>query len=183
VKVTASATLTHNPWGEACWASGLRENLTSRSYGEGLETGRALTQAPRQSFTRHLFFRVLKQGCQIERLRLETDHRLLNALALYLIIAWRIHTITMMGRAYPDMSCEIVFEPREWQTIYTMQYHQRPPDQPPPLRDTVRALAQLGGFLARTGDGEPGIKALWQGYQRLHEFIYAVEIHLAVNAS
>jgi hypothetical protein len=130
-----------------------------------------------------LFFRVLKQGCQIERLRLETDHRLLNALALYLIIAWRIHTITMMGRAYPDASCEIVFEPREWRTIYTMQYHQRPPDQPPPLRDTVRALAQLGGFLARTGDGEPGIKALWQGYQRLHEFLYAVETHLAVNAS
>lgn len=128
-----------------------------------------------------LFFRVLKQGCQIERLRLETDHRLLNALAIYLIIAWRIHTITMLGRAYPDASCELVFEPREWRTIYTMQYHSPPPAQPPPLRDTVRALAQLGGFLARTGDGEPGIRSIWQGYQRLHEFIYAVETHLAVN--
>lgn len=128
-----------------------------------------------------LFFRVLKQGCQIERLRLETDHRLLNALALYLIIAWRIHTITMLGRAYPEVSCDIVFEPREWQTIDTMQYHSPAPDQPPPLRDTVRALAQLGGFLARTGDGEPGIKAIWQGYQRLHEFIYAIETHFAVN--
>lgn len=100
---------------------------------------------------------------------------------LYLIIAWRIHTMTMLGRAYPDASCDLVFEPREWQTIYTMQYQSPPPDQPPPLRDTVRALAQLGGFLARTGDGEPGIKAIWQGYQRLHEFIYAVETHLAVN--
>jgi hypothetical protein len=130
-----------------------------------------------------LFFRVLKQGCQIEQLRLETEHRLLNALTIYLIIAWRIHTITMMGRAYPDASCDSVFEPREWQTIYTMQYHSRPPVQPPPLRDTVRALAQLGGFLARRGDGEPGIKSIWQGYQRLHEFIHAVEIHLAVNTS
>jgi hypothetical protein len=130
-----------------------------------------------------LFFRVLKQGCQIERLRLETTPRLLNALAIYLIIAWRIQTITMMGRAYPEASCEVVFEPREWQTIYTMQYHSRPPAQPPPLRDTVRALAQLGGFLARRGDGEPGIKSIWQGYQRLHEFIYAVETHLTVNAS
>jgi hypothetical protein len=129
-----------------------------------------------------LFFRVLKQGCQIERLRLMTDHRLLNAIAIYLIIAWRIHTLTRMGRAYPEASCEVVFEPREWQTIYTMQCHSRPPALPPPLRDMVRALAQLGGFLARTGDGEPGIKAIWQGYQRLHEFIYAVETHLAVNA-
>jgi hypothetical protein len=130
-----------------------------------------------------LFFRVLKPGCQIERLRLETAHRLLNALAISLIIAWRIHTITMMGRAYPDASSAIVFEPREWQAIYTMQYHSPPPDQPPPLRDTVRALAQLGGFVARTGDGEPGIKSIWQGYQRLYEFIYAIETHLAVNAS
>jgi hypothetical protein len=128
-----------------------------------------------------LFFRVLKQGCQIERLRLETAHRLLNALAIYLIVAWRIHTVTMLGRAYPEASCELVFELREWQTIYMMQYQSPPPDQPPPLRDTVRALAQLGGFLARTGDGEPGIKSIWQGYQRLHEFIYAVETHLAIN--
>lgn len=128
-----------------------------------------------------LFCRVLKQGCQIARLRLATAHRLLNALAIYLIIAWRIHTMTMLGRAYPDASCDLVFEPREWQTIYTMQYQSPPPDQPPPLRDTVRALAQLGGFLARTGDGEPGIKAIWQGYQRVHELIYAVETHLALN--
>jgi hypothetical protein len=43
---------THNPFNETHWVSCLRENLTSSSYGEGLETGRATTQAPRQSFTR-----------------------------------------------------------------------------------------------------------------------------------
>ncbi|MBI3302089.1 MAG: hypothetical protein HYZ72_08450 [Deltaproteobacteria bacterium] len=66
MKVTASDTLTHTPWGETYWASGLRANLTSRSYGEGLETGRALAQVPRQSFTRQLFFRWLKGllGCR-----------------------------------------------------------------------------------------------------------------------
>ena len=128
-------------------------------------------------------FRVLNQGGQIERLRWETDQRLLNALAIYLIIAWRIHTITRMGRAYPDASSDIVFAPQEWQTIYTMPYHSPPPEQPPPLRDTIRTLAQLGGFLARTGDGEPGLKSIWQGYQRLYAFIYAIETHLAVNAS
>jgi hypothetical protein len=45
-----------------------------------------------------LFFRVLKQGRQIERLRLATDPRLLNAIAIYLIIAWRIHR----GRLAPS---------------------------------------------------------------------------------
>ena len=130
-----------------------------------------------------LFFRVLKQGCHSERLRLETDHRLVNALAIYLSIAWSIQTFTMMGRAYPEASCELVFEPREWQTIYMMQYQSPPPEQPLSLRDTVRALAQRRGFLARTGDGEPGIKSLWQGYQRVHDFLYAIKTHLAANAS
>ena len=128
-----------------------------------------------------LFFRVLKQGCQIEQLRLQTDQRLLNAIAIYLIIAWRSHLITMVGRAYPEVSCEVVFEPREWHTIYTMQHHRRPPQAPPVLHDMVRSLAQLGGFLARKDDGEPGIRSIWQGYQRLHEFIYAVETHRTIN--
>jgi hypothetical protein len=129
-----------------------------------------------------LFFRVLKQGCQIEQLRVQTEQRLLNALAIYLIVAWRIHNITMAGRAYPEVSCEVVFEPQEWYTLYTMQHHCHPPPTPPPLREMVRNLAQLGGFLARQGDGEPGIKAIWQGYQRLHEFIYAIDTYRTVNA-
>jgi hypothetical protein len=129
-----------------------------------------------------LFFRVLKQGCKIEQLRMQTDQRLLNALAIYLIVAWRIHNITMASRAYPDASCEIVFEPWEWHTLYTMQQHCHPPPTPPPLREMVRSLAQLGGFLARKGDGEPGIKVIWQGYQRLHEFIYAVDTYRTVHA-
>jgi hypothetical protein len=52
---------------------------------------------------------VLKQGCQIEQLRLQTDQRLLNAIALYLIVAWRIHHITTAGRAYPDVTCAVLF--------------------------------------------------------------------------
>ncbi len=128
-----------------------------------------------------LFFRVLKQGCQIEQLRVQTEARLLNALAMYMIVAWRIHNITMAGRAYPDASCEVVFAPREWHTLYTMQHHRHPPPTPPPLREMVRSLARLGGFLARARDGEPGIKAIWQGYQRLHDFLYAIETYRAIT--
>jgi len=130
-----------------------------------------------------VFFRVLKQGCRIEQLRLQTKPRLVNALAVYLIVAWRIHTITMLSRAYPAVGCEVVFEPQEWQTIYMMHSRRRPPQESPPLREIVRCLARLGGFLARTGDGEPGVQTLWQGYQRLYDFLYALETHQAVTAS
>src|SRR6266705_2406949 len=43
-----------NPLDETHRASCLRENLTSSSYGEGLETDRATTQVARQSLTRQL---------------------------------------------------------------------------------------------------------------------------------
>ena len=53
---------THNPPGEARRASCLRENFTSSSYGEGLETDR---KAPRQLLTRQLFFRWIKQHLRL----------------------------------------------------------------------------------------------------------------------
>ena len=46
----------------------LRENLTSSSYGEGLETDSdfAVSSVPRQSLTRQLFFRALKQSLRVK---------------------------------------------------------------------------------------------------------------------
>jgi hypothetical protein len=45
-----------------------------------------------------------------------------------------------------------------------------------------RSLAHLGGFLARTREGEPGIQAIWQGDHRRHDFISAIELYRTVNA-
>ena len=50
---------------ETRWVSCLRENLTSSSYGEGLETGRQ-SSIPRQSLTRQLFFKALKQNLRVK---------------------------------------------------------------------------------------------------------------------
>ena len=61
MKVAAMCDTTHNPFNETHWVSCLRENLTSSSYGKGLETGRAMTQVPRQSFTRQDAFALTKR--------------------------------------------------------------------------------------------------------------------------
>ena len=60
VKVTARITGPITLSDEDYWASCLRENLTSSSYGEGLETGRESAQAPRQSLTRQTALDELK---------------------------------------------------------------------------------------------------------------------------
>jgi len=38
---------------------------------------------------------------------------------------------------------------------------------PPTVRQAVCWIAQLGGFLGRKGDGEPGITIIWRGWSRL----------------
>ena len=37
------------------------------------------------------------------------------------------------------------------------------------VREVVRLVAQLGGFLARKGDGEPGAMTLWRGLECLSQ--------------
>jgi hypothetical protein len=43
------------------------------------------------------------------------------------------------------------------------------PIGPPTIYEAVRWIAQLGRFLGRKGDGEPGIITIWRGWQRLNE--------------
>lgn len=52
---------------------------------------------------------------------------------------------------------------------------------PPDLRTVTRMLSQLGGFLARKGDGESGVKTIWRGYRTLKNYIDAIEIAHLVN--
>ena len=58
-----------------------------------------------------LFFLVLKEGCRVERLQLADTDRLQTALALYMVIAWRINRLMRLGRTLPDLPADLLFEP------------------------------------------------------------------------
>jgi hypothetical protein len=118
-----------------------------------------------------VFFRVLKSGCEVEELQLEHTDRLEAALAVYLIVAWRVLFLVRLGRTCPDLSCEVVFTPEEWQTVYMVAKRKPPPKEPPKLNAMIRLVASFGGFLGRKGDGEPGPKSLWIGLQRMRDFV------------
>ena len=113
---------------------------------------------------------VLKSGCRIEQLQLETAERIQRALATYTIVAWRLLSITYLARYHPHTPADTVLETHEWQALYcTIHQTPLPPQSPPPLNTCMRWIAQLGGFLARKHDGEPGVKTIWQGLRRLHD--------------
>ncbi|WP_255422903.1 IS4 family transposase [Microbulbifer sp. A4B17] len=56
-----------------------------------------------------------------------------------------------------------------------MQAKTSPPNESPSMRDITRMQAGLGGFLGRSGDGEPGVKTVWQGYTKLLHYMGAAE--------
>lgn len=121
-----------------------------------------------------LLFKVLKSGCEVEKLQLQNLSRLEPAIALYLIIAWRVMLLRMTARHCPELPCDVVFETEEWHAIYIVSQRTPPPDRPPPLDTIVRMLAGFGGFLNRKHDGPPGNKSIWIGLQRTRDFVLAL---------
>ena len=57
--------------------------------------------------------RVLKSGCRIEALAHQTADRLKRAIAINLVIAWRIMLMTLLGRACPELPAEVLFSDLE----------------------------------------------------------------------
>jgi hypothetical protein len=127
-----------------------------------------------------VYFKVLKSGCRVEQLQLETRERLAPALAFYMIIAWRVLYLTMLGRDCPEMPCDTVFADEEWRAVYLVTQRKPPPAEPPSLDTMVRMVATLGGFLNRKSDGFPGPKTLWIGLQRIPDFVLALEAQRSV---
>jgi transposase-like protein/transposase Tn5 family protein len=112
--------------------------------------------------------KILKDGCRIEMRQLQSAERLMRLITVYAVIAWRIFYATLLARLVPDMSCTAILQQEEWEALYC-RIHQTPIPvaTPPPLRQCVRWIARLGGFLGRRADGEPGSKTLWRGFQHL----------------
>jgi len=123
-----------------------------------------------------VFFKILKSGCKVEELQFETLQSTTNCIAMYLIVAWRILYLTMLGRSCPDLSCDVVFEENEWKSVYAVFKRKKPPNTPPKLNEIILIIAKLGGFLGRKSDGYPGATVMWIGIQRMQDFTIAFEV-------
>ena len=142
--------------------------LTNRRA-DTLEAAVELIDWYRARWEIELLFLVLKEGCRVEALQLSTLERLERALMLFLVVSWRIARLMRLGRTVPDLDAGLLLEPEEWQAAYILT--KKPlPKQPPRLNEVLRLIARLGGFLGRKGDGEPGVKTIWLGLQRVMDF-------------
>lgn len=86
------------------------------------------------------------------------------------VVAWRLHWLTYINRTNPDLPRAAVLTTVEWQALY-MRIHKTTAfsKTPPTVRQATCWIAQLGGFLSRKSNGEPGIIVVWRGWQRLQD--------------
>lgn len=127
-----------------------------------------------------LYFKTLKSGCGLEKIQLESRERIERCLMLYMIVSWRIMFLTEISKINPDLSCEFFYDEKEWK-ISHMLAHKKKAKKPPTIREVTRTIAKLGGFLGRKNDGEPGIKSLWLGLQKLTYIIIGFDINQNVS--
>ena len=120
-----------------------------------------------------IFFKVLKSGCQVEKLQLETADRLKPCLAMYMIVAWRVLYVTMLGRECPELSCDAIFAEEEWKSVWTVQRGEPLPKRPPSLGTFLKLVGELGGHMGKPWDGPLGPKRMWIGLQRTIDFALA----------
>ena len=120
-----------------------------------------------------IYFRILKTGCRVEDIQLETMHRLKNCLALYCIIAWRVQYLTYLNRTSPALPCTAVFTASEWKSVWKVVKRGDPPKKPPLLSDFMALLSQLGGYNNRANERAFGPLPVWVGLRRMMDFAIA----------
>jgi hypothetical protein len=119
------------------------------------------------------FHYVLKSGgCHFEDSQLRTVEALHRLLGVCSRVAWRLLWLTYQARQTPDAPCTVALSAPEWQALTAFTSNsQTPASSPPSLNQAVRAIAKLGGFIGRKSDGNPGVKTLWRGWQRLQDIV------------
>jgi Transposase DNA-binding/Transposase DDE domain len=116
------------------------------------------------------FHKILKSGFKAEEVRLRTAERIVNLIAIFCILSWRVFWMTMLNRSLPEASPQMALTSTE---LYLLD--QLVPDRPgqlPPnntLTLYLTKLARLGGYLARAKDPPPGNTVMWRGLTRLSD--------------
>lgn len=110
------------------------------------------------------FFKALKTGCQYEARQLESADSLLNALAIFAPVAWRLLLLRHLARA--DIEAPAAAALTEAQLTVLRAVAKRPLPVRPTAREAMLAVAGLGGHLKSNGD--PGWLVLGRG---LHDLL------------
>ena len=120
------------------------------------------------------YFRILKSGCKVEELQHHTAERLERAIAIKMVVGWRIQLMVRLGRELPELPSELLFSDGELRVLATFG-RSRKLSPPARLGEAVELVARLGGWLGRPRE-PPGAQLMWHGYTQLAAMTFAFEL-------
>jgi len=109
------------------------------------------------------YFKALKTGCQYEKRQLESAASLLNALALFAPVAWRLLLLRHLARSDRHAPATRALTPKQLEVLSAVA--KKPLPARPSVRDAMLAVAKLGGH--QTNNGDPGWLVLGRGIHDL----------------
>ena len=110
------------------------------------------------------YHKGLKTGLHVEGRQYETAERLEPVIGVICVQAVRLLQLRDVARQAPETPAKKLV-PLEW--IEVLGKITRRPRAINTVREFMRALAGLGGFLGRKSDGEPGWQTIWRGLETL----------------
>ncbi len=126
------------------------------------------------------YHKALKTGTKIEDSELATAQRLMNLLGILSVVAVRLLRLKMAANAAPDDPV-IADDELSYAMISVLESKHLRPSEGWTNRTLLIAIAKLGGFLGRKGDGNPGWLTIWRGLQQLMllaaGFLIAQQLH------
>jgi hypothetical protein len=120
------------------------------------------------------YHQCLKAGCRLEERQVQSAARLIRLLGLLSPLAVRLLQLRDLARRDPERPAHEVLD------AYLLALVAAQAGQAPAQMTTGafwKAVAQMGGYLARQGDGPAGFPTRWKGWLRVQTLLEGV--HLA----
>lgn len=111
------------------------------------------------------YHKALKTGAHVEASQLESADRLRPLIAVLAVVAIRLLNTKLLARAQPDLPVNADDFSPEAMRILSARFGE--PKKGWTHATLLIAIARMGGFLARRGDGPPGWITIWRGWSRL----------------
>jgi Transposase DNA-binding/Transposase DDE domain len=163
-------------WCVRCWEIGKRKNALEWVLFTTVPVTDAASALERIAWYRlrwvvEEYHKALKTGCALEQRQLRSAPGLRALLGFLAVVAVRLLQLRTAARTAPDTPASQVVESEFVATVVQLRggsVNSMTADQ------FWRAVAGLGGFLGRKGDGHPGWQTLWRGWLRLQDLCWGL---------
>ena len=126
------------------------------------------------------YHQCLKTGCAIEKRQLDHADDIRRLLGFLGPIAARLLQMRNLARAEPELPAEQHIEPLTLAILAQRLGWSSSKDVT--MHTFWRGVAQLGGHLGRRGDGPPGWKTTWYGWQLLQDLVRGARLYADLSA-